>query len=223
MVDGKKAESARYSALKQEEAIKHSYDKAPAADKGPASYQEWSLAGGLEGTGKTYAQFVENVKPATVAQQTVATYAARLEQANPLLKNLEKTIVGMNPLNFEAQVRLPSYLQSADMKQYMQAARNFINSVLRRESGAVISPSEFDNAYQQYLPRPNDDVTTLQNKETNRDIVYESFKKGAGQAYESLDTLIGSKSSGSNKPASMKTPDGKVYDLQADGTYKLRK
>ena len=169
----------------------------PKADDGgykpPTSYQEWELAGGKEGTGKTYSEWVSasNVKPATVAQQTVATYAARIEQANPIIDNLENSITGMNPLSFEAQIRLPSYIQSANMQSYMQAARNFVNAVLRRESGAVISPSEFDNAYNQYLPRPGDSEQTLQQKRTNRDIVYKSFVKGSGTAYQSVDELLG--------------------------------
>ena len=77
----------------------------------------------------------------------------------------------------------------------MQAARNMVNSVLRRESGAVISPSEFDNAYKQYLPRAGDDEKTLSQKSINRQINYNSFKSGAGSAYQSIDELLGGGSS----------------------------
>ena len=130
-------------------------------------------------------------KPATQAEQTVATYAARIEQANPTLSKLESSIVKMNPIQFETQIKLPSYLQGADIQQYMQAARNFINATLRRESGAVISPTEFDQAYQQYLPRPSDTTATLKQKADNRQIVYGSFKKAAGNAYQSVEELLG--------------------------------
>lgn len=171
------------------------YKQAQTADKTapekvatPTSYREWELAG----KPGTYAQWLaeQSVKAPTQAQQTVATYATRLEQANPIIDDLEDYMVNLNPASFEAQQRLPSYLQSNQYKQFDQASRNFINAVLRRESGAVISPSEFDNAYKQYLPRPKDDAATLTNKRKNRDIVYNSFKKAAGSAYSSVGDLL---------------------------------
>jgi hypothetical protein len=130
-------------------------------------------------------------RPASVAQQTVAGYAARIEQASPILKKLEETIQNTNFLNFEAQIRLPSVAQSADIQQYMQASRNFINSVLRRESGAVISPTEFAEARQQYLPQPGDTAETLAQKEANRNLVFNSLKQAAGPAYSSVGELLG--------------------------------
>lgn len=155
----------------------------------PTSYKEWELAG----KPGTYAQFLadSNVKAPTAAQQTVATYAARLEQSNPTIDNLTSYISSLNPIAFETMSRMPSYLQSAQYQQYDQAARNFINSVLRRESGAAISPSEFENAYAQYLPRAGDTADTLAEKKKNRDIVFASLKKAAGNAYQSVDDLLG--------------------------------
>lgn len=124
-----------------------------------------------------------NVKPPTEAQQTLSTYALRVQQANPIIEKLQDGIVGMSPLIYETQLRLPSYAQSGQFQSYMQAARNFINSVLRRESGAVISPEEFKEARQQYLPVPGDSEETLTQKKNNRDLVQNSYISGAGTAY----------------------------------------
>ena len=179
---------------------------------GPTSYQEWVLAG----SPGTYASFLEerNVKVPTTAQQTVATYAARIEQANPTITNLENYISTLNPATFETQRVLPSYFQSSEYRQYDQAARNFINAVLRRESGAVISPSEFDNAYKQYLPRPNDDVETLKNKKMNRDIVFASLKKASGNAFQSVDELLGiTPMSGTPKTGDTRLYEGYAYEF----------
>lgn len=49
-----------------------------------------------------------------------------------------------------------------------QAQRDFINAVLRRESGAVIADSEFDNARKQYFPQPGDSPEVLKQKARNR-------------------------------------------------------
>jgi hypothetical protein len=119
----------------------------------------------------------------TDAQRTLSGYTSRVKQAEPTLKSLETSISGMNLVSFEAQIKLPAAMQSAEIQQYMQAARNFINAVLRRESGAVISPSEFSEARQQYLPQPGDKPATLQLKENNRNNIFENYKNGAGAAY----------------------------------------
>src|SRR3990167_5835516 len=67
---------------------------------GPTSFQEWELAGGLKGTGKTYAEWLAeaNVKAPTVAQQTVSEYAARIEQAEPTLTSLQENITKMKSM-----------------------------------------------------------------------------------------------------------------------------
>lgn len=158
----------------------------------PSSYNEWILAGGKAGTGKSYAEFIQSSKAPTQAEQTVSEYAARIEQSNPIISTLQPSITKMNPLVFETQLKMPSYLQSAEIQQYVQAASNFINAKLRRESGAVISPTEFSEARSQYLPKPGDSEQTLKNKADNRNLVYASLKKAAGAAYSSVNDLLNS-------------------------------
>ena len=159
-----------------------------ASESAPTSYKEWELAG----KPGTYADWLKerDIKAPTIAQQTVAEYAARLEQANPIIEKLTPFINGMNVLSFEAQLRATPSLQSAEIQQYKQAASNFINAKLRRESGAVISPSEFTEARSQYLPVPGDKPETLAQKKANRDLVYASLRKAAGNAYESVEDLM---------------------------------
>lgn len=186
----------------------------------PTSYKEWELAG----KPGTYEQWLKesNIKAPTVAQQTVAEYAARIEQAIPTLENLTPKITGMNFLNFKAQLALPSALQSTEMQQYMQAASNFINAKLRRESGAVISPSEFTEARSQYLPQPGDKEEVLKQKKANRDLVYASLRKAAGNAYESVNDLIAKEEMmavGTAQPKTIEYPigSGKRYSVDAQG------
>lgn len=190
-------------------------DLQPAADeyKPPTSYQEWELAG----RPGTYADFLkeQNVKAPTAAQQTVAEYAARLEQAEPLLAGLESAIQNMNIVNFGAQIRLPAAAQTSEVQQYMQAARNFVNAKLRRESGAVISQKEFAEARQQYLPQPGDSEKTLQQKAANRKLVYQSLRKAAGNAYQSVDELMGT---GTPSAPVRKTLNGQSY-IKRDGQW----
>ena len=158
-------------------------------------------------------------KPATVAQQTTAGYAVRMEQANPILKNQEGYISGMNWIKFKIISKLPSALQSSEFQQYDQAARNLINAILRRESGAAIAQSEFDNARKQYLPMPGDSEATLRQKEMNRNLVFANFKQGAGTAYSSIEELLGGGVSGVDESEVYTTPDGTEYIKGEDGLY----
>ena len=78
-----------------------------------------------------------------------------------------------------------------DPKQQMffQAERNFINAVLRRESGAVISDPEFDNARKQYIPQPGDSPQVLDQKRRNRETVLRSISRDAGPMYQPVIDL----------------------------------
>lgn len=67
------------------------------------------------------------------------------------------------------------------MQKFNQAKRNFVNAVLRNESGAVISPSEFDNADKQYFPQPGDTPEVLAQKAKNRDLVTSNMFASAGK------------------------------------------
>jgi hypothetical protein len=51
---------------------------------------------------------------------------------------------------------MSNYVTNSDYQKFDQAKRDFVNAVLRRESGAAISQSEFDNANKQYFPQPGD-------------------------------------------------------------------
>ncbi len=62
------------------------------------------------------------------------------------------------------------------IRQARQAERNFGTAILRRESGAAISPSEFATMEKQYFPRPGDDEQTLKQKAQNRQTAIDNFK-----------------------------------------------
>lgn len=85
-----------------------------------------------------------------------------------------------------------------------QAQRDFINAVLRQESGAVIADSEFNNARRQYFPQPGDSKAVIEQKRQNRQRAIEGFKVGAGPA----SGMIGD---APNKPQLGARMDGYIY------------
>lgn len=74
-----------------------------------------------------------------------------------------------------------NFTQSAAQQRVDQAQRNFVNATLRQESGAAISPSEWDNAKKQYFPQPGDDASVIEQKRVNREQVISGFKTSAGR------------------------------------------
>lgn len=143
-------------------------------------------------------------------------YANRLFSAEQTLRDPKVSEAGMS-LYQTGKNGVPvagQYMTSPEYQKYDQAGRNFINAVLRRESGAAISQSEFDNAYKQYLPRPGDSKERLAEKQKNRQDTIASIAGGGGQNYrppftfgasgELVDTGAGKQ--GGAKPAAKMDP-----------------
>ncbi|MBR0901205.1 M15 family metallopeptidase [Bradyrhizobium liaoningense] len=79
---------------------------------------------------------------------------------------------------------LPTNGLMSDARQQMeQAKRDFINAVLRRESGAAIADSEFASADRQYFPQVGDGEDVIRQKAANRERAIEGIMGGAGPTY----------------------------------------
>lgn len=115
----------------------------------------------------------------TAAERKAAGFAVRLDSSSLILNELQEEFSG-----FGAGVGefLPNFAKSADRQRFDQASRNFINAVLRNESGAAIAPSEFVSAEKQYIPQPGDSAAVLEQKKANRDLVASSFRAASGGA-----------------------------------------
>ena len=129
-------------------------------------------------------------KPATETQQKDAAFAQRTSEANKVINTLQKDIAGMNSVSFSTQkaaenTTVGNTFVDDKIKQVRQAERNFLNSILRRESGAAISATEFESGEKQYFPRPGDDATTLEQKRQNRETQIKNLEKSAGPALDS--------------------------------------
>lgn len=113
-------------------------------------------------------------------ERDAATFADRMKDAELTFAKSE------TPSTIERGVsNLPivgNFLASPNTQSFQQAERNFVNATLRRESGATISPSEFSNARQQYVPQPGDSLEVLQQKQKNRQTVMQGLRNASGQS-----------------------------------------
>ena len=120
----------------------------------------------VEGTG-------QGAKPATQDQAASAGFVTRMRNANDVMSDPKISEYGMGvkgTMN-RANSAIPIIGNSFVDPQYQQldqAQRNFINATLRRESGASISPGEFENARIQYFPQVGDSPEVIKQKELNR-------------------------------------------------------
>jgi len=124
------------------------------------------------------------------AQTKNAGFGRRLEAAEKIFAGLVKKGYKRESISSGLESGLPGLVQSAEGRQQEQAERNFLNAVLRLESGAMISDSEFDSGAKQYFPRVGDDPQTLINKEENRKIALAGMKAGAGRAWDALQVQM---------------------------------
>lgn len=117
-------------------------------------------------------------KSLTDAQAKANLFGTRMKESDRILGSLEGQY---SPMAVNAKMGAEKFPLIGGMTGYAankmltdegqqaeQAQRDFINAVLRRESGAVISEPEFENAKRQYFPQPGDSDAVLKQKRANR-------------------------------------------------------
>lgn len=113
-------------------------------------------------------------KPLTESQAKALLFATRMQQADQALGDMAKKGVGSPSLGQQLTGgegllgMAATAMASPEQQQVDQAQRDFLNAVLRRESGAAISQSEFSNARKQYFAQPGDSPQVLDQKMRNR-------------------------------------------------------
>lgn len=138
-------------------------------------------------------------KAPTEFQGKSAAFGLRASEADKTLTNLtgkyspaavnSKTTVAEWPLIGGVIGSATNYALSENDQKAEQAQRDFINAVLRQESGAAIGASEFDNARKQYFPQPGDSQAVIQQKARNRQLAIQGFENSAGKAKMAPNTF----------------------------------
>jgi len=150
-------------------------------------------------------------KPLTESQGNATAFGMRMKESNQLLNNLEKQgvkdtgivrstvggIVGMTPFVGEKMQQgvqsamnvLPSGLggPNAQQQETDAARKNFVTAVLRKESGAAISPSEFYTESQKYFPQPGDADSVIKQKQHARETAIKAMEIQAGPGKRQIE------------------------------------
>lgn len=116
-------------------------------------------------------------------------FLIRTREANSVLNDLEKQGTRFAQQSLEGvPMGLGNYGRDSEFQRFDQARRDFVNAILRRESGAVISDQEFDNANKQYFPVPGDGPDVIAQKRRNRETAIQGLEVGSGGGAAYLDS-----------------------------------
>lgn len=69
---------------------------------------------------------------------------------------------------------------SPEQQQNQQARRNFVSAVLRKESGAAISPQEYTNEEKKYFPQLGDSAEVIKQKQDARETAIKALEIQSG-------------------------------------------
>lgn len=137
----------------------------------------------------------------TEGERNAATYAQRMEDANSQLQGLIDE--GYDPSKAGNVIQrsrfMPEMFKSENPKLMEQAERNFLTAVLRKESGATISPSEQSGGEKQYFPREGDTPQVLAQKARNREVALAGMQASAGGASNKISGLLAGGGGGKKK------------------------
>ena len=140
----------------------------------------------------------------TETQGNATGFGVRAKEANQIAKDLEskgvtipgKTstvvsgIAGMTPFVGDKYAEatksmfnvLPEFAGglSPEQQQNAQARKNFVSAVLRKESGAAISPQEYAAEERKYFPQLGDSSAVIKQKQDARELAIKALEMQAG-------------------------------------------
>ena len=130
----------------------------------------------------------QTVTPPTqmnATEQRIGSFADAMLRSNPTINQTED--VALNWAE-RAGARVGDYVgfnvNSPEYQQYNAAKENFINAVVRPESGAVVNKDEYVRYDRMYFPQPGESAATVKLKREFREDKIQETIRQAGPAYK---------------------------------------
>lgn len=120
----------------------------------------------------------------TAEEQRAASYGDRALEAHRNVIALEDkgfTPGFWNKVGDALPFGMGNYLQSEDLQKYRQGVSQFAQAILRKESGAAISPTEYEMTDKTYFPQPGDSKTVIEQKRTARESIITQLQEEGKQ------------------------------------------
>ncbi|MDX6807164.1 hypothetical protein [Terrihabitans rhizophilus] len=117
-------------------------------------------------------------RPLTEAQSKDTVYLTRAAGALPILDQYGEKLANFTE-NAGGQVPVVgNYLKTPEYQQAEQAGTEFLQAILRKDTGAAITPQETAEYGKVYLPRPGDSQAVLVQKRASRQRAAQAIKLG---------------------------------------------
>lgn len=118
-------------------------------------------------------------KPLTEGQSKDTVYSTRAAGALPIIDEFGEAL--MNPAMRAVEndpTGLARGMQSPEFQQAQQAGKEFLQAILRKDTGAAITPQETAEYGAVYLPIPGDTPVVLEQKRVSRKRALEAINAG---------------------------------------------
>ena len=113
-------------------------------------------------------------------QGNAMDFGGRMSLANNVINSTEEAGLSLGNAFLSKIPVFGNAVVSPEFQRYDNARQIFINSVLRRESGAAIAASEFEGANKQYFPQPFDSPEVVKQKAAARQIAIDLILAASG-------------------------------------------
>jgi hypothetical protein len=114
----------------------------------------------------------------TEGQSKDVNYATRAAGALPIIDQYGSSLTSLPESVGGAAPVIGNYMKSPEFQQAEQAGNEFLAAILRKDSGAQITPSENENYGRIYLPRPGDSPAVLERKRVSRERALQGIALG---------------------------------------------
>lgn len=129
-------------------------------------------------TGAVTFQQGSGLKPLTEGQSKDAVFATRAEGALSTLNQFEDALTSFKDSAASGTPVVGNYLKSEDYQKAEQSGREFLQAILRKDTGAAITKEETAEYGNVYLPRPGDTPEVIAQKRLSRQRALEALKAG---------------------------------------------
>ena len=166
----------------------------------------------------------------TETQTKDAGFGARMLRAEDSLDSVMKRYDPTRALNayFPDQsgfsnLYTANLINSKEWQQYIQAARESMAALLRKDTGAAVTDQEFELYFPMYYPQPGDSEEVVAQKKAGRVEIARGLASSSGGAFEKAyperaRILSGDQPAAQPQPTQSKTLNGKTY-IQIDGQW----
>jgi len=144
-------------------------------------------AGGLTGelakyvTGKGFRVLQAVQRGRAAVPLTVGTPATILGRAAIGLARPTAIGTGVGIVGALLAQPIANALRTTEEQQYFQAKSDFITNVLRKQSGAAVTDTEYTREERRFFPSRNDDPATIKQKSRARDLFIQTQRVTAGK------------------------------------------